>query len=298
VLPNHTDRSGTTIHGLSSVAFGSLFAAVGITVGLLAWNGVFTASRGMPPWIGPLIGGMFAIAGFSFVAHGIAGVRVQRRVQRLRSTHTREPWIWDHPWNELGSRDDSGRRIGRAIWFTAFLGLFMVPFNWAGFFSPERSLPITIAAVLMDCGVIASVWWVVYLIGRRAKYGVSMLRFRRFPFRSGGEVELHLARPRGLAGVERPKAVLRCVQERYEKPRTGKSRARVVVAYEVWSTTRTAQFQRGEFVWRFDIPEGLPGTALSERPPRYWELELKVEVPGVDYGGTFLVPVYEGERRR
>jgi hypothetical protein len=281
-----------------AIAFGSVFVVVGIAVGVLAWQGLLNASRGVPLWLGPGIGGMFAVAGMSFVAHGVAGLRIQQRVRRLRETHVREPWVWDHPWDESGSRDDSGRRIARAIWLTGFLALFLVPFNWIGFFSPHRPLPFAITSAVLDCVVLGCVWWTAYLIGRRAKYGVSTLRFRRFPFRTGDEVELHLARPMMLAGVTAPEALLRCVQERYEIQRSGTDRSQVVVAYEVWSATRTAEFQRGEYVWRFNVPAGLPGTALSERPPRYWELELKVATSGVDYAGTFLVPIYEDGRRR
>ena len=112
-------------------------------------------------------------------------------------------------------------------------------------------------------------------------------------------MELHLARPALLADVTSPEAVLRCVQEEYDergKPKDNNEPA-VVIARELWSTTRAAEFQRGEFVWRFKLPPGLPTTALSEYPPRYWELELKVARPGVDYAATFLVPVYAGRRR-
>ena len=297
-LSNHADRSGTTIHGWPAIAFGSVFAISGTAVGALAMAGKLNASPGVPLWIGPVVGGLFALAGVSFIMHGFAGIRVQRRAHRLRATHVREPWVWDHPWNESGSTDESGRRIMRALWMSGFLALFAVPFLWIGFFSPERPTPFAIAAGAMICAVIGCMWWVVYLFMRRAKYGVSMLRFRRYPFKLGGEVEVHLARPAALAGVESPEALLRCVQERYEVRRSGKNRTHVVVAYEVWSTTRAADYQRGEYVWRFEIPEGLPGTALSERPPGYWELELKVETAGVDYAGTFLVPVYADGRRR
>jgi hypothetical protein len=43
---------------------------------------------------------------------------------------------------------------------------------------------------------------------------------------------------------------------------------------------------------RFPIPPDAPTTELGARPPRYWELELSAEVPGVDFGARFLVPVY------
>jgi len=297
-LSNHTDRSGSTIHALPAIGFGSIFVVVGSSVGVLAWLEKLNASPGVPRWLGPVIGALFAIAGLSFVVHGIAGLRVKRRAARLRSTHVREPWVWDHPWDESGSRDDSGRRIGRAIWITAFLTLFAAPFNWLGFFSPERPLPFAIGAAVMDCLVAGCGWWAIYLVARRAKFGGSTLRFRRFPMRPGSEVELQLARPPLLAAVDAPEALLRCVQERYEMRGTGKDRSQVVVAYEVWSATQCAALERGAYVWRFAVPDGVPGTALSERPPRYWELELKVETPGVDYAGTFLVPIYADGRRR
>ena len=291
-LPNHVDRSGSTVHGSASIGFGAAFVVVGGTLGVLAALDRLDMAQGVPRWLGPLFGALFAIAGMSFVVHGVIGVRVERRVRRLRETHVRQPWVWDHPWDERGSRDDSGRRIGRAVWFTGFLALFLVPFNWVGFFSPERPVIFAGVAVLMDCLLVAAAWRAAYLTGQRAKYGPAMLRFRRFPFKPGGEVEVHMARPARLAGIESPVAVLRCVQERYEVRGSGDDRSQAVVAYELWSDRQPATFKWGEFVWRFALPEGVPGTALSERPPRYWEMELAVEMPGMDFAGTFLVPVY------
>jgi len=297
-LSNHTDRSGSTVHGSKSIAFGSVFAAVGMAVAILALLGRIDASAGVSWWIAPLCGGLFAIAGASFIVHGVIGVRMERRVRRLRETHEREPWVWDHPWDELGSRDDSGRRIGRAVWFTVFLALFLVPFNWVAFFSPERPVIFAIAAVLMDALVVASGFRAAHLITQRTKYGPTMLRFRRFPFRPGVEIEMHMARPAHLAGIEAPVALLRCVQERYEVEGPGDDPSQVVVAYEVWAQQQRASFRAGEFIWRFTVPVGMPGTALSERPPRYWELDLRIETTGVDFAGVFLVPVYEDGRRR
>lgn len=297
-LSNHTDRSGSTVHGLPAIGFGSAFAAVGVTLAVLAALGKIEASTGVPTWLGPFMGVLFAIAGASFIMHGILSVRLQRRTQRLRATHEQQPWVWDHPWDESGSPDDSTRRIGRAAWTAAFVALFLVPFNWVGFLSPDRGGAFAVVAVVMDLVLIALGARVAYLIAQRAKYGLAMLRFRRFPFRPGTEMELHMARPRRLAGVTSPEAVLRCVQERYETRGTGEDRSQAIVAYEVWSDRQRGEFRRGEFVWRFALPAGLPGTALSERPPRYWEVELKVETPGVDFAGTFLVPVYVDGRGR
>ena len=92
-LSNHVDRSGSTIHGSRSIGFGLLFAAVGTTLTVLAALDRLEMSRGIPQWLGTLFGAVFAIAGMSFVVHGIMGVRMQRRAERLRPTHQREPWV-------------------------------------------------------------------------------------------------------------------------------------------------------------------------------------------------------------
>ena len=49
----------------------------------------------------------------------------------------------------------------------------------------------------------------------------------------------------------------------------------------------------GEIAVVFDVPGDVPGTALRERPPRYWELHVHGETIGPDLDEVFLVPVYE-----
>jgi hypothetical protein len=34
-------------------------------------------------------------------------------------------------------------------------------------------------------------------------------------------------------------------------------------------------------------------TQITADVPRYWELEITADTPGVDYKATFLIPIYE-----
>jgi hypothetical protein len=86
------------------------------------------------------------------------------------------------------------------------------------------------------------------------------------------------------------RATLRCIEERFEVRQTGKNRVRVSVPYELYRDE--AAVAPGEPSLRFELPENVPGTRLAAQPPRYWELELAAEAPGVDFGARFLVPVY------
>ena len=85
-------------------------------------------------------------------------------------------------------------------------------------------------------------------------------------------------------------ATPRCVHERYEV-RGNSSR---IVCYELYSDVRQLEGAGATAPLRvfFKLPVGAHGTALSERPPRCWELSIEAASHGVDYRGTFLVPVY------
>ena len=299
-MSNHTDRSGTTIHGWAAVLFGVPFAGAGLAIIGLSAMGRMTPSGSAPVWLLMVSGVLFASVGLWIIVHGARGIGARSRAAARREASPREPWAWDHPWSPFGSPDDSGRTIGRVIGFTIFSLLLLAPFNWVSFFSGEERIAFKMLTGAFDLMIVGTGAWAVYLIARRRKYGVGMLRFRRFPFLTGGEVEVTLLRSGPLAQLESLEATLRCVQERYETQRRGGKSESRVVCYEVWSEVRRSDAGDGrrstgrEFTWRFLVPESVPGTSLSERPPRYWELEVKAEMPGVDYRATFLVPVYEG----
>jgi len=300
-LSGHTDRSGTTIHGWSAVLFGVPFATAGATVGTLVTLGKMRSS---PPWLGVMLGALFAAAGLSLAMHGLVGVVRASRAARGRAANPREPWSWDHAWNPMGAVDDTKRQIRRTLSASLALALLLVPFNWVSFAAADAPRGFAVVTGLFDLLVLGLLVRAGYLVARRQKYGVSMLRFRRFPFVPGDEVELMLARSGPLASLEVLEATLRCVQERYEVRRTGSKSSSQVVSYAVWSETRGSEPGDGrrsterDFAWRFALPPDLPGTSLAERPPRYWELEVRAEMPGVDYRKVFLVPVYEDGRER
>jgi hypothetical protein len=280
------------------VAFGGLFLAVGLGIAIPMALGLAETSAGVPQWVGTMAGVLFAVAGLAVIVPGVRDLGLKRRIERLRVHHAREPWVWDHTWDAHGSADDTGRSIRTTLAFTVFVTLFAAIPTGVGFFTPERPLPFRIAAVAMWLMAGGMGWWSAYLIGRRMKYGTTRIAFRRFPFAPGSEVEIAMVSTRQLAVVPELVATLRCVQERYETKRDSRGRKTTeVVSYEVWaSEPMRAEVKRGELGWRFAVPATVPGTALSERPPRYWELAVKGEAPGIDYAGVFLVPVYEDQR--
>jgi hypothetical protein len=245
----------------------------------------------MPPLVAAPIGITFALVGFAFIVSGARDLRRRAALPALQARYAGQPWMWDYPWDRRGGRDETAGDIGRTLWVVAFMVLFLVPFHWIAFFSRERPVVVQLATSIFDLFLAAILARAVYLALRLARYGRSRIRFASFPFTAGKDVEIDLTTLSALARRAPMVATLRCVQERYETRRRGRDRERVTVCYELSRDERVVA--AGEPSVRFALPPTAPSTALAELPPRYWELELRTDgVPGVDYGATFLVPVY------
>jgi hypothetical protein len=213
-------------------------------------------------------------------------------VRRLRANHPRERWLWEHPWNAFASFDETRAELRRGIHATMAIGTFLLPFNWIAFAGGQRLWLFVAVTSVFDAAILAAIGRLVHLALRLRRYGTTELRLPRFPCFGGDEVELKLVRSPALAGIAALRGTLRCVQERYESSRSGRGR-RVVLYVLHEETVSGAPTKAGEAIaFRFAVPPGAPESALDERPPRYWELRVEGETPGVDYGATFLVPIY------
>lgn len=295
-LRNHPTRSAVAIQGWPSVLFGMPFLAAGLCV-VGASVGLFgdqSAKMHAPAWVVGVCGALFALAGVFMISNGALGLRLRRRTARFRARFGAEPWAWDHPWTPSGARDSAARSIATGLLFALFWWGLLVPFNQLAFVQRVVPFPFTLVVGLFDTIGLAIVGHVIYLALRRAKYGASELRFTRFPYHLGEPLEAALVRRGALATIPALDVTLRCVQERYEIRHSGRNKSHVVVCYELWSERLTIREVPGaDFHLRFSPPDTAPPTRLSERPARYWEIEVSAETPGIDYRARFLVPIYE-----
>lgn len=176
--------------------------------------------------------------------------------------------------------------------------LFLLPFNWLAFISAEifrgRGLWRFIVG-FFDLVTLFLFCYGTYLLLRRTKYGKRRIRFGTFPFVLGQEIKLVFEGSDLLRNSKGFTATLRNIEERYER-REGQDVN--IMCYELYSNKiffsepelRHLNFSSLEL--KFTLPENGTETRLSERPPRYWELELLAETPGIDFRAFFLLPVY------
>jgi hypothetical protein len=297
-LPARASRAGTTIHTGCAILFGIPFLGMGSFL-ILSGTRVIDLPGDSDAPLG-LVGGMgllFAFAGFLIVLHGIRGLFRAAGVRRRKRERPHEPWYWDHPWNAEGESTGGFGEQVKGLFGLGLFALFLAPFNWIGYTTRDG---IWIAVVgLFDLILVASLGAFIYQFARWVQYGGSRLRFAAFPFFLGGPFEAYLEGAHRLRSFRSLAITLRCVEETYER----QGRSTNVVCYQIyedreqWTAATSPAGDASDLRIVFSLPvEKELATRLAQAPPRYWELELAADTPGIDYKATFLVPVYKPAR--
>jgi hypothetical protein len=219
-----------------------------------------------------------------------------RRRATARARHANEPALEDYNWNPGGFEPPRWSRAAKSVEAVGVFALFLSMFNWWAFFK-QGPLIIKIIVSLFDLIFIFGCGQAALRLGRTMKFGGSRIEFVRFPYRLGEPVVIRWLTPSGIDRIRKGAFSLRCIGEWYETSGTGRNRTRTLVHEEKWSGTwsldQAQEFLPGKTVeLNFDPPAGAPPTCLSAAPAFFWEFEVNLSRPGLDFKETYLVPVY------
>jgi hypothetical protein len=298
-LTSHVARAQhhTGSGGCFLIVFSLPFIAVGAGA-LLAAFGVFLPSKmNAPPLVIGCVGAVFAGAGLLVMYGGIRNTLISARRKREQQMFPNEPWRRDHVWSHDGAVDSSIAKGWGTLCAGGFVAVFMVPFNYWAFFTKESHVIVIGITSLFDLIAIAIFCGGMYQILRGMKYGASRLRWERFPFFLGDVFEARFATGRPIGQFNAMTITLRCIVEVTETRGSGKSRSQQIVCYQHYADTveikQAGVHGLGEVPITFNLPQGDYGTTLGIARPRYWELEINADTPGIDFHASFMVPVYK-----
>jgi hypothetical protein len=304
VLPGHSPRGLSTTSGVAPVLlmlFGLPFMGVGV-LSVFIMRGANASSRpsGMPGWIGWAVAAIFFVPGAFVFAFGFKGLFDAARLRRAREQHSNEPWLAEYPWDPEGISADSRASVLSQVLVMAFLLVFLAPFNYFVFFSPDSpSVPLMPRGLVafFDLIPVLMLWGIVTTLWRANKYGRARLAFGSFPFYLGGSMSARLSTPRPIGEFKRISFTLRCVEERtvvYSSRRTSTSSQ--TTCEQIWVDElvldQPGALYDGEFPLSFRLPDGDYASRFMDPPGRYWELEVKADTAGMDFAALFLLPVY------
>lgn len=282
--------------------FGGVFIGIGIFVSLFGLRIIEPGGRlNVPHWVLIPIGSVFAGAGLFVWAKTWIQHRADHRHARIKLWHPDEPALADHPWNPSGQPSRLREHAVQATLVAVFFLLFLTPFNYIAF--ATRDTPWLMQAIvgLFDLLTVYLLYDTALRWGRAGKFGQAFLRFGRFPFSTREPVTLAWIAPAGCTGEATGRFTLRSVREWYETTGHGKSRHTRLVHEQQWSGTwliaTPARITPGQVCeLLFELPAEAPSTALHAERPFFWELEVALSLPGLDFTETYLVPVYGPKR--
>lgn len=279
--------------------FGSVFVVVGTLIVLVGTRVIPVKQSDVhaPWWVLTVMGVVFALAGLGVWGMATRQYRAERRRREAERRYTGEPAFADYAWDTAGFAVPRWSRAIKGLAGAAGLSLFLSIFNyWA--FGTKSPWMVKAVTLLFDL-ILVAVWFEAFLrLGRAVKFGGARVEFARFPYRLGEPVVARWCPAAAVVSARDGTFTLRCVEEWYEHRGSRKNRSAHLVQQEVWSATArlaAKTFTPGETVeLRFEPPADAPPTQLSAGKPTFWELEVKLDLPGLNFQELYLVPVYAG----
>jgi hypothetical protein len=290
---------GPTLLALNAILtglIGIVFAAIGTIVVLLSLDFIKVNSPSMPSPRWPICvwGAILGVTGLAGLANGVSAARRVARKRRLSRLCPLEPWLADFTWDPTGLTTRVRSDVSCRLCGELFAVPFVFPFWYSSFYT-GGSIFGRVISLGFELAALAVVIHAGFLLLRWLKYGDSRLQFDRFPFFLGEVLAATLIPDKGIRGCRRVTFTLRCIQEPIE---ASGGQEDSEACYQIWASTFEVA-QPGDMVAGRPIPVTflLPddpalGTALADRPPRYWEVEVAAATPGIAYKARFLVPVY------
>jgi hypothetical protein len=222
-----------------------------------------------------------------------AAERLRRKAMRL---HPDEPVLADYPWHPKGFIVSEWPGVAKTFCGAIGLSIFLSMFNWWAF-GINGPWMVKIIVGLFDIFVLF-VWGAAFRqLGRAIKFGHSRIEFAHFPCRLSEPVVLRWQPGSGISRVNAGTFTLRCVEEWTERRGRGDNENAVLIHEEIWSVKGIIEQPRNlplhdAMELRYELPPDALPTNLSADKPLFWELEVKLDVPGLDFNESYLVPIY------
>jgi hypothetical protein len=249
------------------------------------------------PWsLLSAIGVAFALGGVAVWSMAARQYRSNRRQFEARRFYRGNPAMTDYAWDPAGYSAPRWARAVRGVVAAIGVSLFLSIFNYWAFWG-EGGRFVQIITLLFDLIGLAVWWGAVVQVVRAAKFGGSRVVGAEFPCHQRKPMRLRWQPASGIVQVNQGTFTLRCVEEWFESRGSGDTRSTTLVQEELWSATRQVEgvqhlARGGEIELNFEVPGDLPSTRLSAARPVFWELEVKLDLPGLDFEEIYLVPVY------
>ena len=282
------------LHNGFFVVFATPFLGIGIWASLVGF-GVIELDKDnihAPLWVISVVGFIFFVGGMMILCMAWRTWRCQsRRSDAAGGIYARE--MSDYDWNPEATTDARWGEAGKTLLGAIFVGVFLSVFNWWAW--NDRSVFLIVFVGLFDLLLLFLCARTILLTLRALKFGASRVSWERFPVAPNdrGELELFWHVPAGISEVGCGRFTLRCVEEKQERNGESNSIRHDEVFHETIGFDDPCRCTAGDRVkLPFKLPDEARSSSIHAVPSYFYELEVNLTLPGVDFRERYLVPVY------
>jgi len=275
-------------------AFLTPFFAFGL---FFLWTGLHKLQEGNTKdgWSVVGFAALFITGAGLFLVFGIRSHRKNETRLKFQEQHPDTPWLWRTEWRDGRIRSKDGKSaILLWIMAVAFVGISLpavlaIPREWE-----KGNKPILIALAFPLAGLGLGVAAARATI-RTRKFGSSELELHTLPGVLGGALSGALEIPAKVRAETGFKVRLACIQ----RTTSGSGKNRSTHERVLWEEEKTilrdfleVETNRTGLPVFFNVPFDQP-QSQDGNPAVVWRLEVRADVPGVDYAAQFEVPVFK-----
>lgn len=204
----------------------------------------------------------------------------------------RQPWASDYPWHPQGTKPDdlaaSGSSVRGRVAVLALIGLFNLALVSGQTF-------LTILVLVLDLVGVLILFDSLLKILHWLRHPRTRMRWTTFPAFLGGRLEGVLTVRPSQHVMFSIQVRLRCVRDEWAEHTTQEGTKRALEPYVIYEQSfelLPPGDTLNELPLGFDLPADLPGTDLGKDEATYWQVAVRLPVPGPDVEAVFLAPVY------
>lgn len=239
----------------------------------------------------------FGGAGFGLIVGGVYGSRKAAREAALKAASPDAPWLHKQAWRAGRVRSSTKAALVMSAVFAVFWNAVSSPML---FLAREkifdRDNPAALLALVFPVVGVGLIVWALRNLARFLKFGESIFEMRSVPGVVGGRLEGTILTRVNL----RPDDGFHLVLSSIRRVRTGRGKNRSTRETVLWQRSMVLERESAPLELRrsvipvsFRIPyECEPTDERDADNQVVWRLELKAELPGVDYYSQFEVPVF------
>lgn len=318
-LPEGMQR---TLRTLKAWLFGAIGVGLCIGAAVMLYDplGTIVSTGSVPESMHrPLfIAGVMLLVGIGFVYTSVRSYRREKAYEEIENMD--EPWTAREAWQSSTLTHEPSLSGGLLLFTAVFLGGGSILAGWLIWDTIITAATPEWGALFVLIFPLAGVFMAVQMVKtykRKQRFGTSEAELETMPARLGKRMlaEVRARLPRSEFPDHGVQVQLSCYRRTVHRETTTdsdgdrktklKEKTRLLWRGEKQMRARTYNGDQACIPVSFEMPAELPESTAKKRPKRYlartgkadtiWEVNVRAEIPGVDYAAEFEIPVYEAE---